>query len=252
MRTIIIGAGRGQRLMPTTADAPKCFAEVGGKRILDWILDAFNAHGVDDVCFVGGYLIDQIQREYPRFTFRHNTDWEHNNILVSLMYAEDLMDEPFVVSYADILFTPEIVGKLVASDDDITLAVDTCFLERYARRSEHPVSDAEKVTIEAGVVTGVHRDIDPDEAYGEYIGVAKFSSAGAALLKQHYARCREHFAGRPFREAKVFEKAYLIHLFQEMIEHQVRMAHVDTPGDYWEIDTQQDFDHARAAWGAER
>jgi hypothetical protein len=27
MRVIVIGAGRGRRLMPTTADAPKCFAE---------------------------------------------------------------------------------------------------------------------------------------------------------------------------------------------------------------------------------
>ena len=33
---IVIGAGRGRRLMPTTADAPKCFAEVAGKRLIDW------------------------------------------------------------------------------------------------------------------------------------------------------------------------------------------------------------------------
>ena len=33
MRVIVIGAGRGRRLMPTTADAPKCFAEVAGKRL---------------------------------------------------------------------------------------------------------------------------------------------------------------------------------------------------------------------------
>ena len=41
MRVIVIGAGRGRRLMPTTADTPKCFAEVGGRRLLDWALDAF-------------------------------------------------------------------------------------------------------------------------------------------------------------------------------------------------------------------
>ena len=32
----LIAAGRGRRLMPTTADAPKCFAEVAGRRLLDW------------------------------------------------------------------------------------------------------------------------------------------------------------------------------------------------------------------------
>ncbi len=41
MKAIIIGAGRGRRLMPTTADTPKCYAEVHGRRLLDWTLAAF-------------------------------------------------------------------------------------------------------------------------------------------------------------------------------------------------------------------
>ena len=43
MQVIIIGAGRGQRLMPTTANTPKCFADVSGRKILDWALEAFRA-----------------------------------------------------------------------------------------------------------------------------------------------------------------------------------------------------------------
>ena len=56
-----------------------------------------------------------MQADYPQFTFRHNADWEHNNILASLFYAEDLMDEPFICCYSDVLFTPDIVGRLAAS-----------------------------------------------------------------------------------------------------------------------------------------
>jgi hypothetical protein len=33
-----------------------------------------------------------------------------------------------------------------------------------------------------------------------------------------------------------------------MIEKGESFAHVDTPGDYIEIDTQQDFDYARKNW----
>ena len=44
----------------------------------------------------------------------------------------------------------------------------------------------------------------------------------------------------------MFEKAYLIHLFQDMIEAGVQMAHADTPGNYIEIDTQQDFELAQS------
>jgi len=34
--------------MPLTEDLPKCFAEIGGKRILDWALEAFCAAGLRD------------------------------------------------------------------------------------------------------------------------------------------------------------------------------------------------------------
>jgi L-glutamine-phosphate cytidylyltransferase len=249
VKLIIIGAGRGQRLMPSTEKSPKCFAEVGGQRILDWTLGAFAENGVTDVCFIGGYRIDAVREAYPRLQFVHNTDWERNNILASLMFAEAHMDGPFVCCYSDILFTPGVVRRLLASREEIALGVDTLWLDRYVHRSEHPPDDAEKVTVADGAVTRIHRSVPTAEAHGEYIGVAKFSSTGAAVLREQYHRCRERYEGRPFREAPVFERAYLIHLFQEMIEAGARLAHVDTPGGYMEIDTQQDFELARRSWG---
>lgn len=248
MQAIIIGAGRGQRLMPTTADTPKCFAEVGGRRILDWALDALRANGIDRIAFIGGYQIDRVRAAYPGLTFRHNADWANNNILASLFHAEDLMGGPFLCSYSDILFTPEVVRLALANADDMALVVDTDWKKRYEERTEHPPDDAEKVLVAGGVVTRVSRDIDTDLAHGEYIGVARFSAAGAATLREHYHRCRDAHAGQPFREARTFEKAYLIQLFQEMIEAGERFAHVDTHGGYIEIDTQQDFDYARRNW----
>lgn len=248
MRAIIIGAGRGSRLMPTTADSPKSFAEVGGQRIVDWAVDSFRASGIDDIVFIGGYQIEKVRAAYPRFTFRHNDQWENNNILASLFYAEDLMDGPFVCSYSDILFRPEVIAGLLSNSNDIALSVDTGWNARYANRTEHPPDDAEKVTVAGGLATRIDRTIPESEAHGEFTGIASFSAAGAQTLCEHYRRCREQFAGKPFRDGRMFEKAYLIQLFQQMIEGGVEMAHVDTPGGYIEIDTQQDFDYARRHW----
>src|SRR5438105_9368006 len=186
MQAIIIGAGRGQRLMPTTADTPKCFAEVAGRRILDWTLAALRANGIDRVGFVGGYQIDKVRAAYPDLAFRHNADWANNNILASLFHAEDLMDGPFLCSYSDTLFTPEVVHRALANSDDMALVVDTLWRRRYADRTEHPPDDAEKVLIESARVTRVSRDIDTELAQGGHIGVAKFSAAGAARLREHY------------------------------------------------------------------
>jgi choline kinase len=250
MRAIIIAAGRGRRLMPTTADAPKCYAEVKGKRLLDWGLAALAEAGVREVCFIGGYLIDKVRADYPQFTFRHNVDWENNNILASLMCAEDLMHEPFVCTYSDVLFTSGVVARTLADPADIVLSVDTRWLERYQHRHNHPPSDGEKVTVAGDRVTRIHREIDPAVAYGEFTGIAKFTSAGAAQLVEHYRRCRALYAGKPFREAAVFEKAYLILLLQEMIEAGIPMTHADTPGNYIEVDTQEDYELARRYWQA--
>lgn len=248
MQAIIIGAGRGTRLMPTTADTPKCFAEVEGRRILDWTVDAFRKNGIERIAFIGGYRIDAVREAYPGFTFRHNVDWHQNNILASLFYAEDLMDEGFVCCYSDILFTPRILKDVLRCEAPVAVGVDTQWLARYGQRSEHPSDDAEKVTVVDGWVARIHRAIPEPEAYGEYIGLAKFSSAGAARLRELYHARRREFAGRPYREAKVFEKAYLIHLLQDLLESGQPMAHVDTPGGYIEIDTQQDFEYARENW----
>ena len=251
MRAIIIGAGRGRRLMPTTADTPKCFAEVQGRRLLDWTQRAFAGAGMKDICFIGGYQMEKVQSGYPHFAFRHNAGWEQNNILLSLMQAEDLMGEGFVCCYSDTLFTSDVVRGILQHPADIALSVDTRWLERYEHRTQHPPDDAEKVTVNNGLVTRVHRGISPPEAHGEYTGMAKFTPAGGAKLSEHFHRARQKFSGKQFREAAVFEKAYLIHLYQEMIEAGVKIAHADTPGNYMEVDTQQDFDLARKHWVGE-
>jgi choline kinase len=248
MRAIIIGAGRGRRLMPTTENAPKCFAEIAGKRIIDWILAALRQGGVDDICFVGGYRMEAIERDYPDFTFRRNAEWPDNNILVSLMCAEDLMDRPFITTYSDILYTPAIVAQLAQAPQDIALGVDTDWREHYRPRSQHPPHDAEKVVTRDGRVLRVHRDIPYDQATGEFIGVAKFSTAGAAAFRAHYHRRRAECWDRPYREAPLFQKAYLIHQFQDMIEQGHALGHAGTHGNYREIDTQEDLDLAQRLW----
>jgi L-glutamine-phosphate cytidylyltransferase len=248
MRAIIIGAGRGSRLMPTTENAPKCFAEIRGKRILDWTSEALKGGGCTEICFIGGYRIEAVRREYPGFVFRENRDWPDNNILVSLMCAEDLMDRPFVTTYSDILFTRQIVHDLVQSPDEIVLGIDTDWREHYRPRTKHPPHDAEKVITAGGRVERVHRAIPYDDATGEFIGVAKFGAKGARQLRDFYHQRKRAFWGKPYREAATFQKAYLIHMFQDMIEQGIAFGHADTPGRYREIDTQEDMDLAQTLW----
>ena len=247
MKVILIGAGRGNRIMPYSKDQPKSFTKVNGKSMLDRALDAFKESDLTDIHFIGGYLIDVVKEKYPEFTFYHNTEWENNNILESLMYAEETMKDGFISSYSDIVFTPEIIKKIAASKHDITLAMDTDWYERYKPRTQHPMDDGEKMLVDGDKVVSVSRDIPNDVAPGEFIGVAKFSAKGAKQLIEHYKKAKKKYDGKPFKQAPIFKKAYLIHLLQEMLEEVVEMHHVDTHGGYFEIDTVQDLGLASEA-----
>src|ERR1044072_5922876 len=205
--------------MPTPETAPKCFAEIQGKRIIDWTDEALRGGGCTEICFIGGYRIEAVWRDYPDFVFLENGDWPDNHIRVSLMCAEDLMDRPFVTAYSDILFTRQVVTDLVRSSEELVLGVDTDWREHYRPRTQHPPHDAEKVITRNGRVECVHRSISYEAATGEFIGVAKFGAEGAQRFRDFYRRRQAQFWGQPDRAAPLFQKAYLIHMFQDMIEH---------------------------------
>ncbi len=246
MKTIIIGAGRGRRLEHLTKEEPKTFTRIQNKRILDWILDTYTKNNIHDFIFIGGYLLEKVQKEYPQFTFRHNTNWENNNILQSLFYAQQDMQEGFICSYSDILYTPESVEKLLKSTADITIIVDTDWLSRYAYRSQHPTSDGETVLADEKYITRLHRDIPDQEAFGEFIGVAKFSAQGAQIFQTEYQKLPPDFL---FDGKIPLNKAYVIHFLNYLVQEKgVRIEYVTTHGNYIEVDTLEDHAYAQKFW----
>jgi len=133
----------------------------------------------------------------------------------------------------------------VASTGDMVLACDTDWRRRYVRRTNHPESDAEKMRAEGKRVVDISRVIPSEQASGEFIGVAKLSPTGAQELMEAYDEAKAHcetLGDRPF------QKAYLIHLFQRMIEKGAAFERVDTHGGYMELDTLQDLEYAKSWW----
>jgi choline kinase len=254
MRAIVIGAGRGSRLGPETDDIPKALVPVMGRPMLDWILDALAAGGFrrSDVVFICGYRAEVVRARYPEFTFVENRAWESNNVLASLLCARDLLGDGFVSTYADIVYRGAVVEKLVSSPRDKVLACDTDWRRRYVDRLLHPESDGEKLRADGERVVEVSRRIAPEHASGEFIGVAKFSPAGANDLVEAYDRARAAYAGRTWREGRTFERAYLIDLVQTMIEAGSVFHRVDTDGGYMEIDTGEDLACAARWWRESR
>ena len=254
MRPIIIGAGRGSRLEHLTEEIPKTLVPVMGRPILEWVLEALAAGGFarKDVLFICGYRAEVIKARYPEFTYVENRDWENNNILLSLMTAREHLKDGFDSTYADIVYRGAVVSGLVASNHDKVLGCDTDWRRRYVGRTRHPETDAEKMRAEGSKIVELSRTIPSETAAGEFIGVAKFTSTGAAELCNAFDGAKARFAGEVFREKRTFEKAYLIDLFQDMIEKGSTFHRVDTHGGYMEIDTLQDESFAESWWNPKK
>jgi choline kinase len=250
MRPIVIGAGRGSRLGPETDDIPKALVSVMGRPMLDWILEALGAAGFarKDVVYICGYRADVVRARYPDLSYVENRGWEHNNILASLLCAREELMHGFVSTYADIVYRGSTVQKLVASPYDKVLACDTDWRRRYVDRSLHPESDGEKMRAEGDRVVELSRRIPSDRASGEFIGVAKATAEGAREIVAAYDDARARHAGETWREGRTFERAYLIDLFQDMIERGSTFHRVDTHGGYMEIDTREDLACAEKWW----
>lgn len=70
------------------------------------------------------------------------------------------MDEEFVFSYSDIIFEKSVLEKLLQSESDISLVVDTGWIEHYQHRYQHPVKEAKIVMVENNKIIKIRKNID--------------------------------------------------------------------------------------------
>lgn len=248
MKAIIVAAGPGSRLNPLTNEMPKCLLEVGGKTILEIALEALRENGIEEIAVVRGYCSHLI--DYPNVTYYENPNYRENNILRSLFYAEGEMNDDFIFAYSDIIYSREIVTRLIDSEADIALIVDVNWIHAYEGRDLHPISEAELVKVKNGKVVKIGKGVvSPDEAHGEFIGLAKFSKSGAELMKAAYHRVAEEHPAAPFQNAASLEKAYMTDMIQELVDNGSLVQSIDIEGGWIEIDTPQDLERARKLFG---
>ncbi len=244
MKAIIIAAGPGSRLKHLTNDKPKCMLEFSGKTLLRTQVEALKACGIEDIVVIKGYQNEKIN--YPDLRYYINDNYKNNNILNSLFYAEPEMDDEVVISYSDILYSENVVARLLKSKADISIVVDIDWRGYYEGRTDHPIEQAENVILDS------HNDVieigkivtNKDDVHGEFIGMMKCTKRGIEILKRHFHRAKQLFRGKPYQRAATFEQAYLTDIIQDMVDLGVPIHCVIIERGWREIDTIQDYERA--------
>jgi len=243
-KALIIAAGLGSRLKKHTEQLPKCMLDFGGKTLLQRQLTSYRENGINDISLVRGYKKNKIN--YKGIRYFTNTDYKNNNILNSLFYAEKIVNGNIIVSYSDILFEPLVVKRAIESVHDISIVVDIDWRGYYINRKEHPLSEAENVIFNSDneVVKIGKINAGKNDVHGEFIGMIKLSNKGAEIFKSHFHRCKKLYWNKPFQRAKIFQKAYLTDMIQELVDVGVKVNCVIIEKGWKEIDTVEDYQKA--------
>src|SRR6185503_17394183 len=209
-RAIVIAAGRGKRLGTHTDEIPKCMVQVGAKPILGWVWDALSSVGVEELVVIRGYRGDVLETFVrslvPKAIFVDNTEWENNNILLSLACARRYLDQPCYMTYSDIVFTRDVARAAASSTADIGLVIDRRFRDIYIGRTEHPLEEGEvSDLLPDGTVARVGKKaLPPADAIGAYIGLTRLGARGVTIAARTLDRLLHDYAGRddqPFQRA---------------------------------------------------
>ena len=133
-RAIFIAAGFGSRLVPLTFNTPKPLVRVHGTRMIDTLIDACLAAGINEIYIVRGYLaeqFDQLLYKYPMIKFLENPIYNEANNISSALVARYMLSNSYVFEADLLISNPAIIKKYHYTSDFLAIRKertdDWCF-----------------------------------------------------------------------------------------------------------------------------
>ena len=246
MRAIILGAGSGSRMGQHTKDIPKVLLDINGKSILERQISLLREHGVNEIFVVTGYKREKHVLKDIEYIF--NPRYSETEQLASMMMARTKVSDDVLIIFGDIIFDSQILQQILASNDDIAIAIDLDWEKSYNERTDNPKSLADKVLINQKKILRISAketslDIE-NQTVGEFLGVIKLSANGSRTIIKKYEELEKSYVGK-FHDADSFKKAKLVDILQELIDSKIEIYPITISGKWCEIDTPMDLERAR-------
>ena len=139
-RAVFIAAGFGSRLVPITLNTPKPLVRVNGTRMIDTLLDAVVAAGIEEIYVVRGYLgeqFDQLLYKYPQIHFVENPIYNEANNISSALIIRHLLQNAYVLEADLVLSNPGLITKYQYTSN--YLGVPTDFTDDWCFETKNKV-----------------------------------------------------------------------------------------------------------------
>ena len=194
IKTIILSAGQGRRLLSLTENIPKCLLPISGKSIIEWQIDALLAAGINEITVVTGFqssmvevLLQQRYANHAQVNTIFNPFFEVADNLVSCWIARSMMDRDFLLLNGDTVFDAALLTQVLNSEPaPITLCVDY--------KSVYDADDMKVQLDEKGWVNHVSKTLPANQIDAESIGLIFFREHGPQLFRNAIEDALRHQA----------------------------------------------------------
>ncbi|MCJ8290179.1 MAG: phosphocholine cytidylyltransferase family protein [Crocinitomicaceae bacterium] len=230
---LLLAAGTGSRLMPITSNSPKCLTLVNEQSILERLVINLKKQGFKRLVVVTGYQENCIKDFLAKISgdltieFVYSPLYRTTNNIYSLWMAREIINEPFVLFEADLIF-------------DVTLLDNMVYPDRMATSSLLPWMNGTTVTVDAShQVKGFHKNTTPinvEEVKYKTVNIYSFSlQSWKAIVK----RLDIHI------EANNVNGYYETVIGELVADNRISLKAVDFDNKYWyEVDTVEDLKEA--------
>src|SRR6187431_703059 len=199
MQALILAAGVGNRLAGAASGMPKSYLPLGGETLLTRNLRLLRECGVTECVLVTGHQRERFAEDFPDADIRQvfNPFYKTTNVLVSVWCGLPWLHDGFIYLHADTVFHPDILQRLVAAPSQpALLAADR---KRCAEEEMKYKCDA------GGRVFEINKTMPPDEAHGEFLGLARFSAGALPVIRRGVERVLQRAEFGSFFEAALQE-----------------------------------------------
>ncbi|MDH3504561.1 MAG: phosphocholine cytidylyltransferase family protein [Nitrospirota bacterium] len=233
MKAVILSAGQGKRLLPHTADKPKCTVPVNGQSIVEWQIQALLRLGIDSIHIVVGFGAEKVEallaKDIASGSVRtiYNPFFAMADNLMSCWVARNDMTQDFVLINGDTMFELAVLeGLLQAPSAPITLVTD---------EKAHYDADDMKVIVRGTQLHRIGKTLPIEQVNGESIGMIRFQGQGPKIFLSTL--------DQRIRKPEALKQWYL-----SLIDELAQQGHVSTfciKGLIWaEIDNPSDLEQA--------
>jgi len=182
MNAVILSAGQGKRLLPLTANKPKCLLSIEGQSIIEWQIDELAKSGIDRISVVVGYHSDRVEQllhkkygpDLVEVIYNPTYSWADN--LFSCWVAREEMGENFVLLNGDTLFESAVLRRLMnAPVQPVTVVT---------HKKSHYDADDMKVSLRGDRLVNIGKKLAADRVDAESIGMILFRETGPLMFRK--------------------------------------------------------------------